>query len=96
MKYLTLEYLGTLPTPRLLTYYKIVRRKIRRFQDNLYCKCCGMPEWETDAGLYTKEENKIRETEFYNDLSESENYIKSVKALLNTREHVKRKRKKRK
>ena len=91
MKYLTEEHLKTLPTPRLLTYYKIVRRNIRRFQHSLYCECCGMPNWETDAGLYTDAENKKREEEFHTDLSESENYLESIKTLLNTREHVKRK-----
>ena len=88
MKYLTVEYLNTLPTPRLLSYYKVVRRKVRRHQDSLYCECCGMPNWETDAGLYSKEENKRRKHEFETDFAESEKYLDSVKELLNTREHV--------
>jgi uncharacterized Zn finger protein (UPF0148 family) len=91
MKYLTLEHLGTLPTPRLLTYYKIVRRKIRRHQNDLYCPCCGAPNYTIDAKCYTKEENKKRKEEFETDLQDSENYLKSIKTLLNTREHVKRK-----
>ena len=75
----------------LLTYYKVIRRKIRRHQDSLYCECCGMPNWQTDAGLYSKEENKRRKFEFENDLKESEKYLDSIKVLLDTREHVKRK-----
>jgi len=90
MKYLTIEYLGTLPTPRLLTYYKIIRRKIRRHQNSLYCDCCGMPNWSTNAGLYSKEENKRRKFEFENDIKESEEYLNLVKELLNTREHIKK------
>ena len=88
MKYLDVEFLNTLPTPRLLNYYKKTLRKLRRFQDSLYCECCGMPEWETDCGLYTKEENKIREADFHKDLNDSENYLLSIKSILNTREHI--------
>jgi len=91
MKYLTLEHLGTLPTPRLLTYYKIVRRKIRRHQNSLYCECCGTPVYQLYGKLNTKEENEKLKLEFETDLHDSENYLESIKTLLNTREHVKRK-----
>jgi len=88
MEYLKIDFLNTLPTPRLLAYYKKIRRKIRRHQNSLFCECCGMPNWETDAGLYSKEENKRRKFEFENDLEESEKYLELIKSLLNQREHV--------
>lgn len=88
IKYLELEQLGKLPTKRLLAYYKKTYKRVKRFQDGLYCPCCGMQNWETDAGLYTEEQNKKREQEFKNDLATSENYINSIKEILNTREHV--------
>lgn len=75
-------------------YYKIVRRVIRKHQNSLYCECCGMPNWETDAGLYTDAENEKREEEFNTELHDSDNYLDSIKELLNTREHVKRKKRK--
>lgn len=88
MKYLDLIYLDTLPTPRLLNYYKKTIRRIRRFQNNLYCPCCGMPYYQIDGKLYTKEENKKRKEEFEISINESEKYLESIKLLLNKREHV--------
>ena len=88
MKYLDLKYLDTLNTPRLLNYYKKTIRKIRRFQNSLFCSCCGMPSYQIDGKLYTKEENKKRKEEFETSLNDSEKYLESIKLLLNNREHV--------
>lgn len=88
MKYLDLEYLDTLSTPRLLNYYKKTIRRIRRFQNSLFCSCCGMPYYQIDGKLYSKEENKKRKEDFETSLSESEKYLESIKSLLNQREHV--------
>lgn len=88
MKYFDLTYLGTLPTPRLLNYYKKTIKRVRRFQNSLYCPCCGMPYYEIDGKLYTKEENKKRKEDFEKSMSESEEYLKSIKLILNQREHV--------
>lgn len=89
IKYLDADFLNTLSTTRLLNYYKKTYKKIRQHQDSLYCECCGMPEWETDAGLYTDEENKKRELDFQNDIDNTENYLTLIKSILNKRENVK-------
>jgi len=88
MKYLKLTHLESLPTPRLLNYYKKTLKRIRRFQNSLYCECCGTPNYQIDSKLYTKEENEIRKQEFEIDINDSENYLKTIKELLNKREHV--------
>jgi hypothetical protein len=88
IKYLTLELLESLPTKRLLAYYKKTYKKVRQYQDSFYCSCCGAPVYQTDGKLYTKEEQKKRKEHFEKSIADSENYINSIKLILNTRENV--------
>lgn len=90
MKYLNISHLETLPTKRLLNYYKITLKRVRRHQDSLYCPCCGMPNYQTNGKLFTKEENIKRKEEFETDIETSENYLTSIKTILNTRENIER------
>jgi len=89
IKYLDLKYLDTLTTERLLSYYRKTYKKIRKYQNDFYCDCCGMPTYMTDSKLYSKEENKEREYEFNNSMTNSDKYLDSIKILLNNREHIK-------
>lgn len=88
MEYLKKEFLDTLPTPRLLAYYKKIRRKIRQHQNSLYCDCCGMPTYQLYGKLHTKQENEKMKIEFETDIEETEKYLETIKSLLNQREHV--------
>lgn len=67
---LTLEQCESLPTPRLLAYYKS-----RKWMGGIgQCECCGE---------ILDKEDEIRNRE-------ANEYLNQIKAILDTREHVKR------
>ena len=81
-KFHTIEELKKLNTKRLLVFYKKERKSFYRFQGGKYCECCGelYSSLYPDDAYYTEEHPAI-ETEWYK-------YLKQIKEVLNTREHV--------
>ena len=80
-----IEELQKLNDKRLLAYYKKIRPKIKSYVNGFYCDCWG--ELETSNRGGTDEEEK-RDLEL---IADAENYLKTIKELLDTRGHVERK-----
>ena len=83
------EKLMKLPTHRLLAYYRKQFAKEMAFQHSLYCECCGEPLYEYDNT--SDEEYERRKNEHYQSVSQSDSYLKMIKSILATREHINRK-----
>ena len=76
MKKKTLEELSKLNTKRLLSYYKSQRMKMIRYRESFYTG------WEYSFHLY-------KDMEYIKDeLNEWEDYLNSIKSILNTRENI--------
>lgn len=72
-----LEFLKKLSTQRLLTLYRIERKKFNT--RGYFCACCGEPMWKFVGHEHLEKE--------YDDWLKR---LNDIKAILNTREHVKR------
>lgn len=75
----SLEFLETLSTNRLLTYYRKEREKF--YSVGFFCSCCDTPLWELYSEYSYKEEEYKKWQE----------RLEVIKAILNKREHVGRK-----
>jgi len=74
MTKLTIEQASTLNTARLLAYYK---KYAHSFQSKYICGCCGEFIWNNEDMPGKKQEYEAEVA-----------YWDSIKAVLNTREHV--------
>lgn len=74
-----LDFLKKLSTQRLLTYYRIERKKVKG--GNYFYDCCGEPLWKIHDSYKDLEQE-------YNDWCKR---LEEIKAILNTREHIERK-----
>jgi len=79
-----LEMLGT---KRLLAYYKAERQRFISFEQYTMCTCgCGMHNWELHS-MKHKFWNQYQEEKITYKMWSK--YLKDIKAVLGTREHVK-------
>ncbi len=83
-KFFSLDELSKFNTKNLLAFYKKERARYYSFIGGMTCECCG----ERMSNLYPnddyyKNSNKIEK--------EWELYLKQIKDVLNTREHVENK-----
>lgn len=77
---LTNQELKRMNTPRLLSYFRSIRSKMR--DGKFDCPCCGECVWE----LYQNQESQELKAE-YESLAKHAN---DIKAILSTREHIPR------
>lgn len=79
------EELESLSTKNLLAYYKAERQRLFKFIARHTCDCgCGETSWD----LNSRSENAGALKKEYDNRSA---YVKSIKILLNKREHVTKK-----
>lgn len=71
--------LTNLTTKRLLSYYKVIRKKHEKLDNAYRCECCGEYEWDVRDGDFTKEKEHLLKLK---------NYRKTIKNLLSNRENI--------